>query len=504
MPRRKRHFNFNNSAFFYDSGDPRSFNETTGNLTDVGNSTSSGITASNSGVTVFNDSTIVNNRVMRYEDSSDRMETQQFAFQTEDRFYLYCTFKTDAGVARVQTIYADNTGSGAGGAKLHIYRPASSNNLNIRYGRPSVANTDVIYTNFFLDVSDRYITLIFIFIKSVNLFIVLKNGTRLNDTVVATDALFPNANTPKYIGNVAAGGQNVNAIMHSAVGVRPDSNIGNITATNLFQYRFRSFDPDAAIFSTACSALGTILPLSQQRAINFLVRDLKQHNLWGKLRAVYPFIGGTAGTHSINLKQPRIFGRISWVGGVTHDANGVTFNGTTGYGNLNFNMGNGNLTPNATNLTMGMYSRTSAGRTCWDMGVNSTLTTTQGLLQIRSAVDADNSRLFGTGQTTTATITDGSGLHAISRQGTNSLKRYQNGVVLFENTTTNTGVLNSTQNMLIGCRNNNGTPANFSNRNICFAFIASGIVSDYEMEILYKAVQKYNSWLGRQTGTPIN
>jgi hypothetical protein len=45
--------------------------------------------------------------------------------------------------------------------------------------------------------------------------------------------------------------------------------------------------------------------------------------------AVYPFIGGTAATHALNLVSTNY--ALSFTGGITHDANGYTSDGTTGW-----------------------------------------------------------------------------------------------------------------------------------------------------------------------------
>lgn len=69
-------------------------------------------------------------------------------------------------------------------------------------------------------------------------------------------------------------------------------------------------------------------------AINTLVHNLQYFGLWGKMEALYPFVGGTAETHKFNLINPldtnEAF-RLAFNGGWTHDSNGVTPNG--GYAN---------------------------------------------------------------------------------------------------------------------------------------------------------------------------
>src|SRR5205085_1059836 len=78
----------------------------------------------------------------------------------------------------------------------------------------------------------------------------------------------------------------------------------------------------------------------QKTLVNNLVVSLKGAGLWTKLKAIYPYVGGSATAHKWNLKDPRVLDaayRITWSGGVTHNANGVTFDGSTGYGDTHLN-----------------------------------------------------------------------------------------------------------------------------------------------------------------------
>jgi hypothetical protein len=91
-------------------------------------------------------------------------------------------------------------------------------------------------------------------------------------------------------------------------------------------------DPDAQAFITAAAITDT----TQQTAVNNLVVGLKADGLWTKMKAIYPFVGGTASSHKFNLKDPRDLDaafRLQFFGGVTHNANGMTGNGTNGYAN---------------------------------------------------------------------------------------------------------------------------------------------------------------------------
>jgi hypothetical protein len=66
------------------------------------------------------------------------------------------------------------------------------------------------------------------------------------------------------------------------------------------------------------------------------VVDLKAASIWTKMKALYPFVGGTATTHKWNLKDPRDLDaayRIQFNGGWTHNSNGIQGDGYTGYAN---------------------------------------------------------------------------------------------------------------------------------------------------------------------------
>ena len=86
-----------------------------------------------------------------------------------------------------------------------------------------------------------------------------------------------------------------------------------------------SVDPDAQAFITAAG----ITDSTQQSAIDNLVIGLKANNLWTKMKAIYPFVGGTATTHKWNLKDPRDLDaafRLAFTGAWIHSSNGIQGN----------------------------------------------------------------------------------------------------------------------------------------------------------------------------------
>lgn len=107
---------------------------------------------------------------------------------------------------------------------------------------------------------------------------------------------------------------------------------------------------DAA--STAFFTSSGITDVTQKIAINDLVVGLKADGLWALMYAIYPFVGGTASTHKWNLKDPRDLNaayRLTFSGGWTHNANGITGNGVNTYAQLH----------TSTASSMGAYSRVS-------------------------------------------------------------------------------------------------------------------------------------------------
>lgn len=227
-------------------------------------------------------------------------------------------------------------------------------------------------------------------------------------------------------------------------------------------------------------------------AINTLVVDLKAYGIWTKMKAVYPFVGGTATTHKFNLVNPVDTDagfRITFFGGWTHSANGALPNGTNGYGNTF-------LTPLTTlslnNTSMSIYSRTNKSEASIDIGCqgggNATYAhwnylTTSAFRGINSA------------PTTRTAIANTTGLLTASRIVSNNEAYYANGVIATNYSAVSTDLPN--YKMLIGGRNNGGSADLLANKQYAFACIGQGL-SATEALNLYTAVQKFQTTLGRQ------
>ncbi|QNH60758.1 hypothetical protein [Hymenobacter sediminicola] len=94
-------------------------------------------------------------------------------------------------------------------------------------------------------------------------------------------------------------------------------------------------DADAAAFLSA-AGIGNA---AQQQAVHRLAVELKEAGLWAKLHAVYPFVGGTAQAHKLNLKNPADTDaafRLTFVGAPVHSAGGVQWDGATQYADTHY------------------------------------------------------------------------------------------------------------------------------------------------------------------------
>jgi hypothetical protein len=96
-------------------------------------------------------------------------------------------------------------------------------------------------------------------------------------------------------------------------------------------------------------AAGVTPSATQQKAIRALVRSLDLIGI-SKFHFFYPFLGGTAATHALDL-----LGRfnITWSGTITHNSNGVKGNGSSGYGNTGYNP---STQSSVTNAHIGFYA----------------------------------------------------------------------------------------------------------------------------------------------------
>ena len=256
-------------------------------------------------------------------------------------------------------------------------------------------------------------------------------------------------------------------------------------------------DPDAQAFITAAG----ITDATQQSAINTLVTDLKGYSIWTKMKAVYPFVGGTSSTHKWNLKDPRDLDaafRLVFSGGWTHSSTGALPNGTNGYSNT-FLSPSGNLTNNSTHLSF--YSRTNFNANPGgDIGTSgpSPLFLPIALIYTR-AQDFFQSSMYDydSGKRVSTSNTNSTGFYVGNRTSNVVLNSWKNGVKQATNTTLETRNITTVTNpFFIGAINLGGSAGQYANKECAFASIGDGL-TDTEAANLYTAVQAYQTTLSR-------
>ena len=250
-----------------------------------------------------------------------------------------------------------------------------------------------------------------------------------------------------------------------------------------------SFDADALKFITAAS----ITDNTQKTAVNTLVTDLKTANIWTKMKAIYPFVGGSATSHKFNLKDPRDLDaayRLVFSGGWTHSSTGALPNGTNAYADTKM-IPSVNMTTNINNMSMASYVRnTPKGALLGtDKQYRTVLTPnyagTSGSIMYYPMNSTNN--ISRTPSPTTL------GLYMNSRTDNTTVKLFRNGALY--DSTTNVTDGQDTLSIYISARND-VSPSYYSNSESAFASIGDGL-TDAEATAFYNAVQTYQSTLGR-------
>jgi hypothetical protein len=250
-------------------------------------------------------------------------------------------------------------------------------------------------------------------------------------------------------------------------------------------------DSDAQAFIAAAAITDPV----QINAINTLVEGMKTDGVWTKMKAIYPFVGGTASTHKYNLKDPRDLDaafRLVFNGGWTHSSTGATPNGTNGYADTKFN--DSSLTPNSSHISY--YSRTNILTAAYDIGIYNG---TKGIwFRISSIASMFTGGIFQDGASVevSALNTNSTGYYIGGKNGSTTTKFYKNGISVASEVKANTTATNTS--IYFAALNQNGTAVSgFSNRQVAFSSIGDGL-TDTDAANLYTRVQAFQTALSRQ------
>lgn len=98
-------------------------------------------------------------------------------------------------------------------------------------------------------------------------------------------------------------------------------------------YAFGGYDTDAQTYFSALATAGYTASGTEKSAWNSFVLSGKSNGWWSKIKVINPLIGAAAAPHAINAKNPAAY-NTTWNGTLTHNANGIISDFTTGYGDL--------------------------------------------------------------------------------------------------------------------------------------------------------------------------
>jgi len=260
-------------------------------------------------------------------------------------------------------------------------------------------------------------------------------------------------------------------------------------------------DADAQAFITASGISGT-----EATATNQLVIDLKSANIWTKIKAAYPMVGGTATSCKWNLKNPvdsNAAYRLVFSGGGTFSSAGYLPNGTNAFANT-FLVPNTALTSNSHHLSF--YSRNNSFVTGYELACQSIqASSTQYGYMLLSAFNTGTSYYQQQTQSTNAIIpteTTTAGFYLGSRTSSTSFKGYKNNLLRGTNTATASTIgsyqpINSIYLSAFNVNNNGAiSTISYSNKQCAFASIGDGL-SDAEALAFYNAVNAFQVTLAR-------
>lgn len=208
-----------------------------------------------------------------------------------------------------------------------------------------------------------------------------------------------------------------------------------------------------------------------RRGLDVLVQGAKACGMWNKLAALYPMMGGSAWSCKFNIKNPvdsDLAFRLTYVAAPPISHKGIAFNGTTQYADTKCNPSTNGVTL-LDSAHLSYYSTAHVTGTAIDMGYNTAATITYYVMCWANTYQLNSSN------TEAFTNTDTRGFLIATRTTSTLTTMYKYGLFVDDNVDASTSVPSG--NIYIGCRNNNGTAANFTSRSCAGASIGSGLTA---------------------------
>lgn len=248
-------------------------------------------------------------------------------------------------------------------------------------------------------------------------------------------------------------------------------------------FRTAGYDSDAQAYFTAAG----ITDAGQKDAWNTFVQGRKGFGgsgYYSKFYVIHPYLGGDSTKHSYNAINTAT-AQLLYGGGLTHDSNGMTGNGTDGYAVFTFSQA---TNFSSTNGSMGVYVRSVGGVDPASYIISNDSAAYLAYNASSTIADLGNTAIGGA-------TTETTGFHSINLNGGNIQYYDKNGISTDLNIVDNSGntpTFGGSSVLIFNFFN-----IYYAASNICFDYQANSLTSS-EMADLISAVQTLQTSLGRQ------
>lgn len=264
----------------------------------------------------------------------------------------------------------------------------------------------------------------------------------------------------------------------------------NITAS--------SFDPDAEAYFTAAG----ITDPTEKAAVNQLVLDLKGTgstpngtDLWTDAAAFYPISPTSLSAAAYNLRDTTSF-NMTWANSPTHASTGVTFNGSTQYGDTGFNP-NVETLANGYDITLGAQIVNASVTAVGLMSAVLSTSSRTGMLLISGNIYQDIHNTAGGRLITSAGGTlQGRMIVSADRIANGGRANYLNGTSLGTASTESQGIPVNLS-LWVGAQNNGSGGQNFTAIEMRFGLIIPKGLNATAVADLDDAIVRYSTALSR-------
>lgn len=253
-------------------------------------------------------------------------------------------------------------------------------------------------------------------------------------------------------------------------------------------YKAFTYDPDAQKYFDSVATTGSLTLTEKNAWNNFVMAAKAGTNYWGNIAVINPVLGATSAEHAWNAKDPSTF-KATYSGTITHTANHMVSNGTTGYVNSHFNM---NTNDGDGLATIAVWVRNNVDAVAVAMGA---ISATNRYTQIYPRF---GNTFYGQVNTNNAiseavTVSTSVGLSLATRLTST-------GTYIQRNATQTGGTTSSlitNNDIYVLAQNSNGSAANFSTYQVCMYMIATTPFTTAQASQFYTDFSTFIAAVGR-------